>query len=438
MKVAIITAGGAGMFCGSCMQDNTLARALRQAGVDVVLLPTYTPIRVDEADESQSRVFLGGINVWLDSKLPGWRFLPRWSRAWLDRPAVTGALARWFGGTDASSLGPLTIDMLRGTHGPQRSEIAALIDWLTGELQPDVIVFSNALLSGVVPELRRRYSGAIVCLLQGDDIFLNALPVDWRQHALDLIHSNAEGFDKLLTHSRFYSQSMQQMLRRPESQFATIPLLIEPPGTEAGTRFTIPDSAGDSSERRNVGYFARICPEKGIFNFLDAAERSLRRRDGLRFVMGGFLPAQHEPAFLRRLTEVRNLDPESIEYASSPPTRDEKFRLLQSFDWLCVPAPYAEPKGLFVLEAALAGVPALLPDHGAFPERLRLLEAGRLFTAGDASSLDAALQRIATEERPTAASRRQLHDNCLSHFGLAQGGSEIRGLLEQIARCRRS
>ena len=32
MKIAIITAGGAGMFCGSCMQDNTLARALRLAG----------------------------------------------------------------------------------------------------------------------------------------------------------------------------------------------------------------------------------------------------------------------------------------------------------------------------------------------------------------------------------------------------------------------
>ena len=63
LKIAIITAGGAGMFCGSCMQDNTLARALRLAGADAVLLPTYTPIRVDEENESLSRVFLGGVNV---------------------------------------------------------------------------------------------------------------------------------------------------------------------------------------------------------------------------------------------------------------------------------------------------------------------------------------------------------------------------------------
>ncbi|MFT5325958.1 MAG: hypothetical protein ACI8P0_003832, partial [Planctomycetaceae bacterium] len=50
MHVAIITAGGAGMFCGSCMHDNTWARALRDAGHDVILIPTYTPIRVDEED----------------------------------------------------------------------------------------------------------------------------------------------------------------------------------------------------------------------------------------------------------------------------------------------------------------------------------------------------------------------------------------------------
>ena len=65
MHVAIVTAGGAGMLCGSCMHDNTWARALRDAGVDVTLIPTYTPIRVDEEDLSSRRVFFGGINVYL-------------------------------------------------------------------------------------------------------------------------------------------------------------------------------------------------------------------------------------------------------------------------------------------------------------------------------------------------------------------------------------
>ena len=69
MKIAYITAGAAGMYCGSCMHDNTLVAALLAQGHDALLVPTYTPIRTDEDDVSQSRVFFGGINVYLQQKL---------------------------------------------------------------------------------------------------------------------------------------------------------------------------------------------------------------------------------------------------------------------------------------------------------------------------------------------------------------------------------
>ena len=65
MRVAYIAAGAAGMYCGSCIHDNTLATALLRRGVDITLLPTYTPLRTDEADISIDRVFYGGINVYL-------------------------------------------------------------------------------------------------------------------------------------------------------------------------------------------------------------------------------------------------------------------------------------------------------------------------------------------------------------------------------------
>lgn len=42
MRILEITAGAAGMYCGSCIRDNALAAALRAAGHDVVLLPLYT------------------------------------------------------------------------------------------------------------------------------------------------------------------------------------------------------------------------------------------------------------------------------------------------------------------------------------------------------------------------------------------------------------
>src|SRR5947209_32579 len=76
MKIAYITAGAAGMYCGSCMHDNTLVAALAAQGHDALLIPTYTPIRTDEADVSQKRVFFGGINVFLQQKLGLFRHNP--------------------------------------------------------------------------------------------------------------------------------------------------------------------------------------------------------------------------------------------------------------------------------------------------------------------------------------------------------------------------
>src|SRR5262245_32734238 len=175
MHIALITAGGAGMFCGSCMHDNTLARALMAAGHEVSLIPTYTPIRVDERDVSRHQVFLGGINVYLDAAIPLWRRLPRAAVRWLDSPGIIRFVSRTGISANARKLGRLTVALLEGDHGPQAREIDELVNFVGRELPADVVCFSNALLAGVLPRLRKACAGRIFCLLQGDDIFLEDL-----------------------------------------------------------------------------------------------------------------------------------------------------------------------------------------------------------------------------------------------------------------------
>ena len=53
MKILSITAGAAGMYCGSCFRDNGLAAELIARGHDVTLIPVYTPTRTDEANVSR-------------------------------------------------------------------------------------------------------------------------------------------------------------------------------------------------------------------------------------------------------------------------------------------------------------------------------------------------------------------------------------------------
>jgi hypothetical protein len=48
MNILSITAGAAGMYCGSCLRDNALAVELLRRGHTVTLLPLYTPTNPDE------------------------------------------------------------------------------------------------------------------------------------------------------------------------------------------------------------------------------------------------------------------------------------------------------------------------------------------------------------------------------------------------------
>jgi len=425
MKIAIITAGGAGMFCGSCMQDNTLARALRQAGHDAVLVPTYTPIRVDEEDVSSDRVFMGGVNVYLDSTVPGWSRLPRFLKSWLDRPGILRTLTRRSSATDATQLGWLTVDMLKGEHGPQRDEIRQLVSWLTDELQPDLVLFSNALLSGIVPVLRQAFDKPIACLLQGDDIFLNALPAKWKKHSIKLIRDNSQYFDGLLTHSRWYADHLSESIGLPRDRFQQIPLSLD---------CNVPDSSSEETARssdRTIGYFARICPEKGVGNFLDAVERLAPTDETLHFHLAGFLPELHRAWFENRLTEIQaKMGNERVQWLGSPATRNEKFDILRSFDLLCVPSNYREPKGIFVLEAALVGLPALLPAHGAFPERIADLGHGWTYDPNFSGALNnGILKAIAAVGKH---SRQNLQQKVIERFSTDVTGPAIGQLLESI------
>jgi hypothetical protein len=77
LNILSITAGAAGMYCGSCSRDNALAVELLKRGHKVTLLPLYTPTNPDEANVSRKRVLFGGISIYLQQYSPFFRKSPR-------------------------------------------------------------------------------------------------------------------------------------------------------------------------------------------------------------------------------------------------------------------------------------------------------------------------------------------------------------------------
>src|SRR5438045_2862458 len=127
MKILSITAGAAGMYCGSCLRDNALAAELISEGHDVILLPLYTPTLTDEPNVSAHKVFFGGISVYLEQKVPLFRRLPGFLDWLWDTEAALRAASKSSIATSPRMLGELTVSMLKGEEGNQRKEFGKLV-----------------------------------------------------------------------------------------------------------------------------------------------------------------------------------------------------------------------------------------------------------------------------------------------------------------------
>lgn len=398
-RITYITAGAAGMYCGSCLHDNTLARALHQLGVDVQLIPTYTPIRTDEQNASIDQVFFGGINVYLQQKLPLFRRLPAVFDRLLDQPwLIRWATARGIE-IRPTELGALTVSMLRGNLGYQRKEVDRLCRWLERPPRPQLVNFTNMLVAGCVPELRKRLGVPVLVTLQGDDIFLDELPEPYKSRALQEIRRLIGHVDGFLVFTRYYADFMADYFGIPPSKLHLVPLGLDtadfPAGGEA---YHLVDAAAERPGPR-VGYLARLAREKGLHLLVDAFIQ-LRGMDGCqdaRLEIAGWR-GEHQRAYAdEQFERLRAAGLESACRYHGTVDRRQKVEFLGQIDVLSVPTVYRDPKGLFVLEAWAAGVPVVQPAHGAFPELLQAVGGGLLVRPNDPDHLAETLHELLTD-----------------------------------------
>jgi len=291
-RVIYLTAGAAGMYCGSCMHDNAVTRGLLKLGVDIQLLPLYTPIRTDEEDVSADRIFFGGINVFLQQKIPLFRHLPGFLDRWLDNPALISRLSARAVKVDGKELGSLALSMARGESGYQRKEVARLMKWLREEGKPDLVVFSNLLIGGIIPSIKKELNIPVLVNLQGDDVFLNELIDPYKEQVIAEVRRIANEVDGFLVFNNPYAKVMEELLHIPAEKFRLTKL-----GIDTDALQEMADACAQQRGRLNstppftVGFFARLCPEKGLDLLVDAfiELKSKPRMEKVRLKVGGWL-----------------------------------------------------------------------------------------------------------------------------------------------------
>ncbi len=425
MRILQLTAGAAGMYCGTCLRDNSLATELIRQGHDVTLMPLYTPTLTDEANVSSEKLFFGGISVYLEQNYSIFRKTP-WllDRLWDSKLALKAASKRTIP-VDPHFLGAMTVSMLEGEHGRLKKEFRKMMTWLKTQPRPDVINLPYTLFLAMAEPMKGALGAPVFCTLQGEDLFLEGLQEPYRTQSLDLIRKNIPHVDCFLAVSDYYADFMCGYLGIPEEKMEVARLGIS---TE-GYRTSLPSA--DPSKTR-IGYFARIAPEKGLHVLAEAYRIVRAEEPNVTLDAAGYMAHEHQAYFdgIQRQMKDWNLP---FRYHGVL-DRAQKIAFLEAADILSVPTVYADPKGIFVLEGMAAGLPFVQPHHGTFREMAERTGAGLLCEPENPQDLARVLLHVIRDRELRADLARKAHDGVRRHYTVAQMAEQTMAVFNRRQR----
>jgi len=428
MRIVQLTPGTGNFYCGHCLRDNALALALRKRGHDVLMVPLYLPSVTDEPDAGAGTpIFFGGLNVYLDQKMPFFRLVPERLTRVLDSPSLLRAAAGSSSMTSADDLGELTVSMLRGEEGRQVRELRKLIAWLKTQPKPEIICLSTALLSGLARELKQQFNTPVVCTLQGEDTFLDSLPERQRAQSWKLLSERAADIDVFIAVSAYFADVMGRRIGLAPGRLEVVHNGINLDGFEPAASPPAPPA---------LGFLARMSKSKGL-DTLVAAFIELRRRDripGLKLRIAGAMTPSDEVHFVNKLKGRLHAESLFSEAEWFPNIdRRQKQEFLRTVSVLSVPATYGEAFGLYVLEALACGVPVVQPRHAAFPEIIEQTGGGVLCEPNDPSRLADALEALLLDPARAWQLGRQGRQAVREHFSVERMAGNVEDVLRAVA-----
>lgn len=434
MKIVYLATGAANMYCGSCMHDNALAAGMKDAGADVSLFTLYTPMRLDEPAVGEKQILYGGIKAYMTQRFPN----PFPGRNLLMRLAGSQFLHRLMpyfdigSAVDAEANAELTISMLKGEQGNQRELLRELIEWIQKYHQPDVIHVTNALMIGVVRELKRSLKIPITCGLHGEDIFLEGLPPHFQEEALSLIRERSHDVDRFLAISSYYGTMFSKWVGIDPNKIDVVY-----PGVALNDyRDLTPDT---SSRPLTVGFLARFVPEKGLHLLVDAFATLVRSGEfpDLQLVAGGYMSSAYKTYINGIRKKIKDNGLEDRVKLLGTLDRTQKLNLFRQMNVFSVPAPYREPKGISILEALAAGVPVVQPEHGSYPEWIQATQGGLMCRPHDsvdlADKLAMLLRDAELRKRLGQQGRKAIFEKFSSEVMTSATLGSMRRLLPEIA-----
>jgi len=382
MKIVNIVPGFGGTFyCGNCLRDSAYATSLKALGHEAITLPLYLPLTSkDYNHEDDISVFYGAVNIYLKQNFRFFRRMPKWLYNFFNSSSILRYAAKKSGSTRAVGLEAMTISMLQGSEGFQKDELDELIYFLKHHEKPDVVHLSNALLLGLAKKIREELQIPVICSLQDEDVWVDAMEEPFRSRIWKLMGEKALDTDALIAVSDYFAKQMKMKMSIPDDKLHVVHIGVDPAKYNVYTpNIDVP----------TIGFLSRSNRENGFEVLVDAfiKLKGNARFSNARLRVTGGKTGDDDKFISRQVDKLKRKGFQNdIEFVEDFRT-EALGRFFDGLTLLSVPVLEGEAFGLYQLESLASGIPLVQPALGAFPEIVEATGGGVTFHPNTADAL---------------------------------------------------
>ncbi len=375
MKIVNIVPGFGGTFyCGNCLRDSGYTKSLIKLGHDAMMLPIYLPLTLEHGvEENKTPIFYGAVNIYLKQNFRFLKKMPGWMEKFFNSSAILQYAAKKAGSTRTEGLEEMTISMLMGKDGNQNQELQELIDFLKTHEKPDIVHLSNALLMGLAKQIREQLNVPVICSLQDEDVWVDAMNDYYRKKVWHLMSEKVKNIDAFIAVSDYYANEMKTKMKIPDEKLHTVPI---------GVDSSLYHYAKPVFDPPVIGYISRMYEEHGFGLLIDAyieLKKDPEFKNVLLKLSGGYTAddRKYVKKQIKKLKVAGILD--DVEFIDEYKP-EQRFSFFNKLTLLSVPVLKGEAFGTYQLESLACGVPLVQPELGAFPEIIKQTGGGITYT----------------------------------------------------------
>jgi glycosyltransferase involved in cell wall biosynthesis len=298
------------------------------------------------------------------------------------------------------------------------------VEWLKEQEKPDAVHLSNALLLGLAPQLKAGLNCSVICTLQDEDTWIDAMPAHEGEACWQAMAQAGESVDAFVSVSQWYADKIKDKMHIPDEKLKVIHLGVDNDASQPGTLPFDPPV---------IGYLSRLAPAQGLDRLVDAFIALKQRPEffNLRLKATGGITAAYR-SYIKKLQKKlkRNNMLDHVEFLEDF-GKEERRRFLRSITLMSVPAPDGEAFGAFMLEALANGVPVVQPEAGACPEVVQESGGGITYNQETPGAYEEALASLLSDPGKATALGEAGRQSVLNRFNIKVMARQLAALYQE-------